>query len=241
VGNFADMTEALKSADTDLRLRSSGIAHELRTPLAVLRGRLVGVQSGLFAVDERLIDSLLRQVGLIERLTNDLSLLCDTRGMGFALDRALTVIADVIAAVVDSLTPIATDASIRIDVRDTAGDSDVFADVDAARLERAICNLVENAIHHSGGRVIMLALEDLGDAFRILVDDDGDGWKIADPESLTRPFVTGEFKSDGRNLRTGLGLAIVQAIAHAHHGTLSMEASPLGGARAVLRLPKSLR
>ena len=116
----------------------------------------------------------------------------------------------------------------------------VIADADPARLERAISNLVENAIQHAGATRVTITVEDVGDQCRIIVVDNGRGWPVSDPEALKEPFVTGDSATRERSKRTGLGLAIVQAIARAHQGSLVLESSPGGGARAVLTIPKTI-
>ncbi|WP_395794417.1 sensor histidine kinase [Aquimonas sp.] len=237
IGDFALMTESLAAADRDLRLRSNGIAHELRTPLAVIRARLSGAKDGVFVADPAFFDSLLGQVSQIERLTSDLSMLCDSQGLGFSLERAPTSVNDVVEAVIHCLGPMAADHGVTLTHH---GDGPVMADADAARLERAIANLVENAIRHAAATRVTVTVDDAGDRCRIVVVDDGRGWPVRDPDTLKEPFVTGDSAARERSKRTGLGLAIVQAIARAHHGSLALESSPGGGARAVLTIPKTI-
>ena len=237
IGDFALMTESLAAADRDLRLRSNGIAHELRTPLAVIRARLMGAKDKVFVADGAFFDSLLGQVSQIERLASDLSMLCDSQGIGFSLERAPTSVDDVVDAVIHCLEPMAEEHRVDL-TRQSSGR--VIADADPARLERAISNLVENAIQHAGATRVTITVEDVGDQCRIIVVDNGRGWPVSDPEALKEPFVTGDSATRERSKRTGLGLAIVQAIARAHQGSLVLESSPGGGARAVLTIPKTI-
>jgi len=237
IGDFALMTESLAAADRDLRLRSNGIAHELRTPLAVIRARLMGAKDKVFVADGAFFDSLLGQVSQIERLASDLSMLCDSQGIGFSLERAPTSVDDVVDAVIHCLEPMAEEHRVDL-TRQSRGR--VIADADPARLERAISNLVENAIQHAGATRVTITVEDVGDQCRIIVVDNGRGWPVSDPEALKEPFVTGDSATRERSKRTGLGLAIVQAIARAHQGSLVLESSPGGGARAVLTIPKTI-
>jgi signal transduction histidine kinase len=232
--NFGAMAQTLKAADQDLRLRSNGIAHELRTPLAVIRGRLIGAQNQVFAADDAFIDALLRQVGLIEQLTNDLSLLCDTRGASISLNKQATSVTDIVHAVIESLTPMAEQATIKIE-------SDLkpsIATIDASRIERAISNVVENAIHHSNAHSIKISLENNSTHSIISVEDDGSGWPVDNPQTLTQAFVTGNSENAARSNRTGLGLAIVDAIVNAHRGEMMLGTSALGGARIDILLPR---
>jgi signal transduction histidine kinase len=232
--NFSAMAQTLKAADQDLRLRSNGIAHELRTPLAVMRGRLIGAQNQVFAADDAFIDALLRQVGLIEQLTNDLSLLCDTRGASISLNKQAASVTDIVHAVIESLTPMAEQANIRID----ADLVPVIATIDASRIERAISNVVENAIHHSNADSIKISLKNNATHCIISIEDDGSGWPVDNPQTLRQAFVTGNSENAARSNRTGLGLAIVDAIVHAHRGEMTLDTSALGGARITILLPR---
>jgi two-component system, OmpR family, sensor histidine kinase AdeS len=230
---FADMAHSLAAADQDLQLRSKAIAHELRTPLAVIRGRLIGIQAGLFRPDAVLVDALLRQVGLIEQLTQDLSLLCDTQGQGTALERAPVALADLLMAVVQDYAPIAHASWLRLHFMQS---TDVIVAIDATRIERAVVNLVANAIKHSQGHSITVSLTRHQDWLHIDIDDDGIGWPAGNLAALLEPFVTGQSQAAARSASSGLGLAIALAIAKAHHGGLVLGASTLGGAQASLRL-----
>jgi two-component system osmolarity sensor histidine kinase EnvZ len=98
---------------------------------------------------------------------------------------------------------------------------------DAAK--RAITNLVDNARRHAGH--VRLAATQLGRTIAVTVDDDGPGIPLDRRESVFRPF---ESDSAGG---TGLGLTIARDIVRAHGGDIVLEASPLGGLRARIRLP----
>jgi len=107
---------------------------------------------------------------------------------------------------------------------------------DEALLARAVRNLVDNAVRHRSSRLALATRAD-GDGAVIVVDDDGPGIAPADRARVLGRFVRldeGRARDAGGS---GLGLAIVAEIAAAHHGGVSIEDAPLGGARVVLRLP----
>jgi signal transduction histidine kinase len=107
---------------------------------------------------------------------------------------------------------------------------------DRAALDRAVSNLVDNARRYAASRVeVAVTVE--GATAVLTVDDDGPG--IPDHER-GRVFDRFARLDDSRSASTGgagLGLAIVREVAAAHGGTVEATASPLGGARVVVRLP----
>ncbi|MDH5493631.1 MAG: ATP-binding protein, partial [Myxococcales bacterium] len=103
-----------------------------------------------------------------------------------------------------------------------------------AELERALLNLVENALRFSPpglGVTLGVALEDR--TLRLSVSDQGPGVPEADRERIFDRFFTTDAERDG----TGLGLAIVRSVARAHGGEILLEAEARGGARFEMRLP----
>jgi two-component system osmolarity sensor histidine kinase EnvZ len=102
-------------------------------------------------------------------------------------------------------------------------------------LKRCLGNLIGNGLKY--GRHIEVALRRTARAVEISVDDDGPGIADAQREEAFRPFHR---LDASRNLQTGgvgLGLAIARDIARAHGGDVLLERSPLGGLRALIRLP----
>jgi signal transduction histidine kinase len=233
VESFARVNAWLKASDQDLRLRSHGIAHEIRTPLAIMRARLIGVQEKLYEPNAAVITGLLRQVDQIDGLTSDIGLLCDTIGSSQALQLSPVDAFELAEVVTHSLAPLAEASGVT--VQRVGQPISVLGD--AAKLERAIANLVQNALQHSGCKNCVLTIDRVGNQLQINCDDDGRGWPLDPPDKLIRPFVSGDADNQFAGGRSGLGLALVSAIVKAHGGDLALSASPMGGARATLSLP----
>jgi two-component system osmolarity sensor histidine kinase EnvZ len=101
--------------------------------------------------------------------------------------------------------------------------------------KRCLVNLIDNGLKY-GGRV-EVGVGRTGRSVELTVDDDGPGIPSERREEAFRPFHR---LDEGRNLQTGgvgLGLAIARDIARAHGGDVTLQASPLGGLRALIRLP----
>ena len=230
---FSAMADALHAADNDVRLRSAAIAHELRTPLSVLRGRLIGVQSGVFNLDASLLDGLLRQIGLVDQLVADLNLLASPLGVDMQLDLHDVEIDQLAASVADTLRHdvVAKGGAIVVHALP------VMAVVDAGRIERALGNLINNAVRYAPGCEIALSVRRVADDVILGVRDHGPGWPGVDPQSFAAAFVRGDESRSRQSGGSGLGLAIVNAIARAHGGTLRLSAADGGGALAEIILP----
>jgi two-component system, OmpR family, osmolarity sensor histidine kinase EnvZ len=102
-------------------------------------------------------------------------------------------------------------------------------------LRRCLVNLIDNALKHGGKVAVSLRRDDR--TAELIVDDDGPGIEPARREEAFRPFHR---LDQGRNLQiggVGLGLAIARDVARAHGGEIVLEGSPLGGLRAIVRLP----
>ena len=109
------------------------------------------------------------------------------------------------------------------------------ASFDAEALRRAVGNLVDNALTHSGSETLELVLRLDGEALVIEVADEGCGLGLARPEDLFAPFAQGD-SVDGAQGGSGLGLAIVRELSRAHGGDAVFVPQPVG-TRIRLTLP----
>ena len=116
------------------------------------------------------------------------------------------------------------------------GDEHLQATVRPQAFGRALSNLVMNAAIH--GRQVRIAAHAAdGGGIEILVDDDGPGIPPDRYEEAFRPFSRLDEARNQNVKGVGLGLAIARDVAHGHGGDVVLDKSPLGGLRAVIRLP----
>ncbi len=215
-------------------------SHELRTPLAVIATDLEVALRHPRSADEwettarTALDELRRLSALVEGL---LSLA--RAGADAPAARAPVRVIDRVDAVVAQLADQAERAGISL----VAPTDEVTASVpgNAVMLETGIRNLVVNALAAvSRGGEVRIGIETRDAELAIVVDDNGPGLG-PDPEALFTPFSRGADRGERseRAAGVGLGLAIARRIATSHGGTLSAGASPLGGARFTLALPRA--
>ena len=239
-GTMNDLLGRLQGALARQRALTADAGHELRNPLAVLRGELeLATRPGRSREDLAVaVCNAAAEAERLTRLTDDLLLLARSDEDRLSLRLAPTDIRRLLASSAELAASRLAAAGVtgRIDAQ-----PGVYADLDADRIRQAVDNLVDNALRFApGGSVIVLSARADGTDLDIEVRDDGPGFP-ADflPhafERFRRPD-SGRSRGDGG---AGLGLAIVQAIVAAHGGVATAGNRPGGGALIRLRLPGAL-
>ncbi|MFG1397705.1 sensor histidine kinase [Roseixanthobacter pseudopolyaromaticivorans] len=194
-------------------------AHELRTPIAILNTRLEGLPDG--PDKSRLLEDLARLSLLAEQLL-DLQRL-DRSGPFMPVD-----LVPLARRTVADLAPLAISAGFDLSF-ETEGESIAVAG-EPFSLERALYNLVQNAIEHAGGGAIVVRVERGG---VMEVADDGGGVPAEFRQRIFEPFQRLRPRARG----AGLGLHLVGEIVRAHHGSVCVIDGPGGGARFRITLP----
>jgi signal transduction histidine kinase len=219
------VNQALDRLETGFRAQrdfTADMAHELRTPLAIMRARVDSL--GLGPVREALRADL---VGMT-RTVNQVLDIAELESFIVGTDARADLHA-VCADAVSLMAPLAVEVSKTIALTGDAGP--VWVRGHAEALFRAVRNLVENAIRHTPPGVSIEVEVLAGGTVRVL--DDGPGVPDSDRDSIFRRFWRRDRASgDSR----GLGLAIVARVAEAHDGSVTVEDRPGGGAIFTLRL-----
>ncbi|CCE04558.1 Sensor protein [Bradyrhizobium sp. STM 3843] len=198
-------------------------AHQLRTPLTLLRARIEDV------ADPPLRIALVRDM---RRLTSLVSAMLDlARLQNHAIEKGPIDLADVTRDVLADFSPSALDAGIELSLEQPEEDGTVVQGVEAA-VRSALANLVGNALIHARGARRVTATLHRG---RVSISDDGAGFSPGDERQLIEPFQTGNAAEGG----AGLGLSIVQEIMAAHGGEFIITSTPGGGTTASLRFPEA--
>ncbi|MEV4475883.1 HAMP domain-containing sensor histidine kinase [Nonomuraea sp. NPDC049504] len=219
--------DRLEDAVGQLRGFASTTSHELRTPISGLRTQLE--EALLYPDDVNAQDALrsaLTTVDRLEAIVDDLLLLARLRSAGPLPPATLDLgrlVADEVSAHSSSV-PVSVDAPAGLEVSGSR-----------MQLIRVLDNLLANALRHTASRV-EVGVARAGDGVALTVADDGPGIPPHQRERVFDRFVR---LDDGRRRDpggSGLGLAISRDIAHAHHGTLTVEDSRRG-ARFVMWLP----
>ena len=211
-------------------------SHELRTPLALQRTELeMALRYSRDARELReAIASAIEEADRLIALSEDLLVTARAAGGDAELRRSRVEVGALLAELRDRFA-----ARAAADGRELAvSDGAVAVDADRERLERALANLVENALRHGDGEIALSARLTDG-RVEIHVADRGPGFP---PDFLTAAFDRGATASpDGRPPGAGLGLAIVARIARAHGGRAAAANRAGGGADVWIELPAERR
>lgn len=229
----------LKEVTEEVRLREresgliSSIAHEIKTPLSVIKGAVETLQSEIG--DNRMVNLLARNVERLVKVASEILTLRELEERKVFKETVNLV--ELCSDVLSSLEGEAKRKGVRIYMEASHGE--VKAQGDRALLESAILNLVENAIKYNrGGGSVKVGIRDLGESLEVAVEDTGLG---ISKEHL--PYIFERFyvvdKSRSKKLGgVGLGLSIVKEVVLLHDGRIEVESELGKGSKFRLILPK---
>jgi two-component system sensor histidine kinase PilS (NtrC family) len=234
---FQDLTEVkaleeqLKRADrlAAVGRLASGLAHEIRNPLASISGcvQLLREDAGIGVENRRLMEIVIREVDRLNLLLGDF--------LNFARPAPLQPECVDVAALCDELLALLLAGgqaeAVRFDKHCAAA---TVMQVDRQKLRQAMWDLLLNAVEAvSASGVVRITIDAVSG--EIIIEDSGAGIEPESRDRIFEPFFTTKDRG------TGLGLANVYANIEAHRGRIYVEPSSLGGARFIIELPKECR
>jgi two-component system sensor histidine kinase KdpD len=232
----ARRVEVLEAIDRQRAALLRSVSHDLRSPLATIRG----VSSDLrdrTTLDEptrrQLLGLVVSESERLDRIVANLLSLSRIEAGAFEPDREPVDVAEMIDRSVERLGRLFEGHHLRVDVPPGLP----FADVDATQIDQVLANLLENAARHTppGTRIVVDAAVDPDGKIRVCVADDGPGFDPASPPAAATR------RAPGRAPSTGIGLTICRAIVEAHGGALDVASGPGTGTRASFTIPPTGR
>jgi len=235
--SFNEMASSLERSDHERREMLADIAHELRTPLSVIRGRLEGIVDGVYNDNGAEVSMALEQTYLLQRLVDDLRLLTLAETRQLVFEKREVNIAHVINRVIDMFSAEAGEKNIALSFIENDGNLSTL--LDPLRFEQVVSNLVGNAIRYipEGGKVWITAHEIRG-GVQITVSDNGKGVPAADLPYIFDRFWRKEKSRSRTTGGTGLGLAIARQLIEAQGGTIKARNLTEGGLEVMVELKK---
>jgi two-component system, OmpR family, sensor histidine kinase BaeS len=225
---FNSLSVALERQEALRRDLVADVAHDLRTPLAVLRSKLEAIQDGLLPLDQPVITVLHNEVLALGHLVEDLRTLSIAEAGGLDLHLEHSPLLPLLERTVAGFTSLADTAGVRLTLHPV--DPQLSANIDRQRFGQVLNNLIDNAIRHVGPGTVELHARRVANHIHVMVRDCGPGLA---PEALDRVFDRFYRADSARSRRTdgsGLGLSIARALVVAQGGRLEVCNHPDGGA-----------
>lgn len=242
-GQLQDANQERERFDAERRELTASISHDLRTPLGSIRAMAEALDDGVVsAADEQseYYRRIRHETERLARMIDELFELAQIDAGALQLDRQRLPLQDVATEVVEAMAALARQAEVDLRLEVTGEPTEV--EFDGALMERAIGNLVRNALEHTpAGQAVNVAVESESDAVRLAVHNEGSSIPAEDIDRIWDRFYRGS-ASRARDSRggadgAGLGLAIVKGIVETHGGSVDA-ASPTGaGTTFTIRLP----
>lgn len=225
------MLDRIESSMHQLHTITDSLAHDLRSPLTAIRGKL---EMSLPSVaDEERAEPIVSAIEELDRLTDFLNKSLDVaeaRADALRLSRSEMDLSELLRTMIDLYEPSMSEKGLKVGLH-CDGTSRVF--VDASLLHRMIANLLDNELKHLPyGCLIAISVRVEKDATSLVLEDNGPGFGSEVLQHLFEGRVKGR-DSNGH----GLGLAFVDAVTRAHGGTVVATNREGGGAQIKITLP----
>lgn len=236
--DFNALADTLARNEQLRRRWVADISHELRTPVAVLRGELEAVQDGVREVTPQTIETLHGEVMRLGRLINDLYELSLADIGGLHYRKRQVDLTRILAQAVESFQSEFNGRQLQLDCDLPA--QPITVQADAERLHQLFANLLENSLRYTdpGGTLRIILTRSEGWAV-VDFQDSAPGVAEADLARLFERLYRVESSRSRAYGGAGLGLALCQSIVEAHQGSIVARHSPLGGLWLTVNLPSA--
>jgi two-component system sensor histidine kinase BaeS len=237
--SFNRMATQLEQIEAMRRDLIANVAHELRTPLASIKGYMEGLIDGVLPADAATFQQVSREADRMQRLVRDLQELSRVEAGIFALDRKSTPVPRLVDAVVARLERQFEEKGVVLDVDLAADLPPVRADED--RVGQVLLNLVGNALQFTpaGGRVCIRARRE-GGLVRVAIEDTGIGIPTEHLPHVFERFYRVDKSRSRAGGGSGIGLTIAKHLVEAHEGEIQAESpGPGQGSTFSFTLPEA--
>lgn len=225
------MLDRIESSMKQLHTITDSLAHDLRSPLTAIRGKLEMFLSTGVNIDRS--ETLVSAIDELDRLAEFLNASLDVaeaKADALRLHRVNVDIDELLRRMIDLYEPSMTEKGLEVRLH-SGGPVTIF--VDAALTHRVIANLLDNQLKHlSSACTVTFSLRAVMDAAILIVEDDGPGFAPEVKPHLFERRIKGK-ESSGH----GLGLAFIEAVVRAHGGSATATNGHDGGARLEIRFP----
>ncbi|WP_146006409.1 ATP-binding protein [Cohaesibacter celericrescens] len=238
VRDFNSMAESLQTAEKAERQWMSDASHELKTPLAILKGRIEGLQDGIYQADAGLLSEMHQTVDRLNRLVNDLNMLTHAREGRILCDLSEENLSALVCDAVQHIGGRYAEKGLTVELDLPDG---LLVYCDRNRIRQMLDNLLENARRYTDApgkvRVFSHSVDKSADQITLVIEDSSPRPDEQDIGHLFERFYRTDPSRARQSGGSGLGLAICRAIVEAHGGSIQARPSSLGGLAVEIHLP----
>ena len=237
---FNQALHRVERAVNDMRQFSAALAHELRTPLAILRGETeLALTRAQSPAEVRLrLETQLEEFDRLNALITQILTLARAEAGQIVVAMTPLDLAALSAAIVEQMDPVAEARGIALTYAYAGSSGEVIVSGNAGWLERLLLILIDNALKFTpqGGRVTVRVFR--ADAVgNIAIEDTGIGIATEELPHVFEPFYRADPSRSRQTEGAGLGLALAKWIADRHHATIEVTSHPDEGSAFVLSIP----
>lgn len=235
---FNSMADAVGHQEQLRRRMAADIAHELRTPLAIIQADLEAMLDGVRPVSPEAVADVHQETRLLSRLIDDLRDLSLAETGQLPLQKQPTDLGELARASAARFAPRAEEKGVGLEVE--AAEDLSRADVDPDRISQVLGNLLENALRHTppGGRVeLRVGPGERPATLQATVRDTGPGIPAEHLPNVFEHFYRADHARSRKDGGSGIGLAVVKQLVEAHGGRVWVESPPGQGTTFGLVLP----
>ena len=237
--DFNQMARALELSESQRRQLLADTAHDLRTPIAVMRSHLEAMLDGVFPMTTENLAAIHEETLHLGRLVEDVRLLSLAETGQLPLEKKPVDLQELAGQVVSAFAPLAEADGVQLD-SDLQQVPTITAD--GARLHQVLANLISNALRfaplgYPDPPAVTVTLQPGDGQVFITISDTGPGLTAEQQARVFDRFWRSDAARDRQGGNSGLGLAISKSIVEAHGGTITVHAAPDEGATFTISLP----
>ena len=237
--SFNTMTESLRRAEEWKKQIIADTAHELRTPVSLIQGRLEMLLDGVYPVDPEGIRIVYEETLMLTNLIKELSELSNAEAGTISMRKEEMKIESLLEFSREYFLPAASEKGISLELKISGSVPQV--ELDLQKMNQVLGNLISNAIRYTpeGGKILLSSGYNADEQkVFITVEDNGPGIPEGERDKIFDRFYRIDSHRNRETGGSGLGLAISKEIIRLHGGMISADgSSALGGAKITISLP----
>ncbi|OEF97487.1 sensor histidine kinase [Desulfuribacillus alkaliarsenatis] len=239
VNSFNEMKWQLQQTEKMRRELIAGVSHELRAPLAAIRGFVQGILDGVIDIkdQQKYLTITLQEINRLTRITNDLLELAKLESGNIRLNKKVVNIQRLTNDVIELLKDKIILKQLHLNINNNR---EMLMEIDDDRIRQVVRNILENAIRYTpeGGKIGVHVKEELF-SINIIIEDTGIGIPESEQPYIFDTFYRVEKSRNQSHGGIGLGLAIAKNIVNLHNGEIQVESKLHNGTTMIVKLPKA--